>query len=53
MPTYYDENTKTWYCKFYYTDYTGTKKQKKKEDLNFNMNQRNMNGHLYYNKVRI
>jgi len=30
MPTYYDENTKTWYCKFYFTDYTGTKKQKKK-----------------------
>lgn len=30
MPAYYDENTKTWYCKFYYTDYTGTKKQKKK-----------------------
>ena len=30
MPSYYDESTKTWYCKFYYTDYTGTKKQKKK-----------------------
>ena len=30
MPTYYDENTKSWYCKFYYTDYTGTRKQKKK-----------------------
>ena len=30
MPAYYDEQTKTWYCKFYYTDYTGTKKQKKK-----------------------
>ena len=30
MPTYYDETTKTWFCKFYYTDYTGTKKQKKK-----------------------
>ena len=30
MPVYYDENTKTWFCKFYYTDYTGTKKQKKK-----------------------
>lgn len=30
MPSYYDENTKTWYCKFYYTDYTGTRKQKKK-----------------------
>lgn len=30
MPAYYDENKKTWYCKFYYTDYTGTKKQKMK-----------------------
>lgn len=30
MPAYYDEKTKTWYCKFYYTDYTGTKRQKKK-----------------------
>ena len=30
MPAYYDEKTKTWYCKFYYTDYTGSKKQKKK-----------------------
>ncbi len=30
MPAYYDEKTKTWFCKFYYTDYTGTKRQKKK-----------------------
>lgn len=30
MPTYYDDQTKSWYCKFYYTDYTGAKKQKKK-----------------------
>ena len=30
MPAYFDESTKTWFCKFYYTDYTGTKKQKKK-----------------------
>lgn len=30
MPSYYDEKTKTWWCKFYYTDYTGEKKQKKK-----------------------
>ena len=30
MPSYYDEKTKSWYCKFYYTDYTGTRKQKKK-----------------------
>jgi len=30
MPTYYDETTKAWFCKFYYTDYTGAKKQKKK-----------------------
>lgn len=30
MPAYYDEKTKSWYCKFYYTDYTGAKKQKLK-----------------------
>lgn len=30
MPSYYDENTKTWFCKFYYQDYTGARKQKKK-----------------------
>lgn len=30
MPTYKDEKTGTWYCKFYYTDYTGAKKQKLK-----------------------
>ena len=30
MPAYYDEKTKSWNCKFYYTDYTGTKKQKLK-----------------------
>lgn len=30
MPAYYDEKTKKWFCKFYYTDYTGVRKQKKK-----------------------
>lgn len=30
MPVYFDENKKTWYCKFYYEDYTGAKKQKLK-----------------------
>lgn len=30
MPTHYDEQTKTWYVKCYYTDYTGTKRQRKK-----------------------
>lgn len=30
MPAYYDEKTKSWFCKFYYTDYTGARKQKKK-----------------------
>lgn len=30
MPAYFDQKTKTWFCKFYYTDYTGTRKQKKK-----------------------
>lgn len=28
MPAYYDEKSKNWYCKFYYTDYTGARKQK-------------------------
>ena len=35
-PTY-DKKTKTWFCKFYYTDYKGEKKQKKKEDSNYNV----------------
>lgn len=30
MPVYYDEKTKTWFVKCYYTDYTGTKRQRKK-----------------------
>ena len=30
MPAYYDETHKTWYTKFYYTDYIGTRKQKLK-----------------------
>lgn len=30
MPVYYDEKTKTWFCKFYYKDYTGNSHQKKK-----------------------
>lgn len=30
MPTYYDKDTKTWFVKCYYTDYTGTKRQRKK-----------------------
>ena len=30
MPSYYDEKTKSWYCKFYYTDYTGINRQKLK-----------------------
>ncbi|EXG84092.1 site-specific recombinase XerD [Clostridium sp. ASBs410] len=30
MPSYYEEKTKTWFCKFYYQDYTGTRRQKKK-----------------------
>lgn len=30
MPVYQDPNTKTWYCKFYYTDWTGERKQKLK-----------------------
>lgn len=30
MPAYKDTKTNTWYCKFYYIDWTGEKKQKKK-----------------------
>lgn len=30
MPTYKDEKTGTWYCKFYYTDWKGQKRQKLK-----------------------
>ena len=30
MPVYKDEKTGTWYCKFYYEDFTGTRKQKLK-----------------------
>lgn len=30
MPAYYDETKKTYYCKFYYTDWTGQRKQKLK-----------------------
>ena len=28
MPIYKDEKYNTWYCKFYYVDYNGQKKQK-------------------------
>lgn len=31
MPNYKNEKTKTWYCSFYYTDWTGKRKKKKKE----------------------
>lgn len=31
MPTYKDKNKGTYYCSFYYTDWTGAKKKKKKE----------------------
>lgn len=30
MPAYYDDKSKTWYCKFYYKTYTGERKQKLK-----------------------
>lgn len=30
MPAYKDEQRKTWYCSFYYTDFQGNKKLKKK-----------------------
>ncbi len=30
MPAYKDQKTGTWYCQFYYTDYTGKRKKKMK-----------------------
>ena len=30
MPAYYNEDAKKWYCKFYYKDWQGNHKQKKK-----------------------
>ena len=30
MPAYFDEKTKTWYCKFYYENWQGQRKQKMK-----------------------
>ena len=30
MPAYFDEKTKTWYCKFYYENWQGQKRQKMK-----------------------
>lgn len=30
MPAYYDSNKKSWYCKFYYTDWQGIRRQKMK-----------------------
>ena len=31
MPVYYDENRKSWYTSFYYQDWQGNRKRKKKE----------------------
>jgi len=33
LPTYKDEKTNTWYCKFYYEDWTGERKQKLKRSF--------------------
>lgn len=30
MPAYYNDESKKWYCKFYYKDWQGNRKQKKK-----------------------
>ena len=35
MPTYKDEKTGLWYCKFVYTDWMGNRKQKKKMGFKF------------------
>ena len=31
MPVYKNEDKGTWYCSFYYTDWQGNRKKKKKE----------------------
>lgn len=41
MPTHYDEQTKTWYVKCYYTDYTGTKRQRKKRGFKLQRDAKN------------
>ena len=39
--------TKTWFCKFYYTDYKGEKKTKeKKEDSNYNVKLKSFERHF-------
>ena len=35
MPVYKNEKAGSWFCKFYYTDWTGNRKQKKKEAQDF------------------
>ena len=45
MPAYKDQKTGTRFCKFYYTDYTGAQKQKKKRGFKF---QREGKGRIPY-----
>ena len=53
MPTYKDEKTGTWYCKFYYTDYTGTRKQKLKRGLQAPKDRQRMGAGLPYTAARL
>lgn len=41
MPVYQDQKTKTWYCKFYYTDWTGERKQKLKRGFKLQRDAKN------------
>lgn len=42
MPTYKDQKTGRWYCKFVYEDWSGKKKQKRKWDFDYKRRQKNM-----------
>ena len=43
MPAYYNDESKKWYCKFYYKDWQGNRKQKKKSGGWKNRQQQIMN----------
>lgn len=41
MPAYFDNEKKTWYAKFYYVDYTGTRRQKMKRGFKLQRDAKN------------
>ena len=42
MPVYKNEDKGTWYCSFYYTDWQGNRKRRKKKVLNYSVKLKNM-----------